>query len=348
MTNRLKAALLALLLLSFGPLAAAQIGEPTQALVAQLEEYGPRSSPDGLSFTAASDLTYSIRSGNGLTLAIRGAGVLNDANVRFLGALIGAASGYGEGIAGPVADFFRSQAAELAGSGEVAIEVMEYLMYVDVSAEEPRTVQVRLEPQRVSAERFGAAAHSLGPADARYVVREFTDFQCPFCAVFAAEGLPLIENELLPRGDVRFELHHFPLKSIHPNAVVAAEASECVALEAAAEAGPQAGEDAFWAFQHALFEEQGVWSDLPDPVNVFVAMADELGLPSAELATCVRSGLVGDAIEASYQAASQGLRITGTPTVFLNGFKVNDYRDPESYLKLMRLSDALDAEGASE
>lgn len=347
MTNRLAAALLALLLLSFTPLAGAQIGEPTQDLVAQLEEYAPKSSPDGLSFTAASDFTFSLRSGNGLTLAVSGAGPLNDANVRFLGALIGAASGYGEGIAGPVADFFRSQATELAGSGEVALEVMEYLMYADVSAEEPRTVQVRFEPQRISADRFAAAAHSLGPAEARYVVREFTDFQCPFCAVFAAEGLPLIESELLPRGDVRFELHHFPLKSIHPNAVVAAEASECVALEAAL-ADPQAGEDAFWAFQQALFEQQPAWSDLPDPVNAFVVMAAELGLPNAELAACVRGGRVSDAIEASFVAASQGLRITGTPTVFLNGFKVNDYRDLESYLKLMRLSDALETDDAAQ
>lgn len=347
MKNRLAAALLALLLFTFTSLAAAQIGEPTQDLVAQLEEYAPKSSPDRLSFTAASDFTYSIRSGNGVTLAVSGSGVLNDANVRFLGALIGAASGYGEGIAGPVADFFRSQAAELAGSGEVALEVMEYLMYVEVAAEEPRTVQVRFEPQRISADRFAAGAHSLGPADARYVVREFTDFQCPFCAVFAAEGLALIESELLPRGDVRFELHHFPLKSIHPNAVVAAEASECVALEAA-EASPQAGEDAFWAFQQALFEEQQAWSDLPDPVNTFVAMAGELGLPNAELATCLRSGRVGEAIEASYKTASQDLHITGTPTVFLNGFKVNDYRDLESYLKLMRLSDALEVEDAAQ
>lgn len=347
MKNRFAAALLALLLLSLTPLVAAQIGEPIPDLVAQLEDYGTKSSPDGLSFTAASDFTYSIRSGNDLTLAVSGSGLLNDANVRFLGALIGAASGYGDGIAGPVADFFRSQSAELAGNGEVAIEVMEYLMYVDVSAEEPRTVRVRFEPQRISADRFPAAAHSLGPADARYVVREFTDFQCPFCAVFAAEGLPVIDNELLPRGDVRFELHHFPLKSIHPNAVVAAEASECVALEAA-EAGAQAGEDAFWAFQHALFEEQRAWSDLPDPVSAFVAIAGELGLPNSELASCVRSGRVNDAIESSYQAASQGLRITGTPTVFLNGFKVNDYRDVESYLKLMRLSDAFEAEGPEQ
>lgn len=344
MIHRIAAALLLLISL---PLVTAQIGESTDAFTAQLKEYAPVSSPDGLSFIAANDFSYSIRSGNDLVLAVSGAGLLNDANIRFLGALIGVASGYGDGIAGPVADFFRSQAGELAGNGEVAIEVMEYLMYVDVSADEPRTVAVRFEPQQISADRFAAAAHSLGPADARYVVREYTDFQCPFCALFAEEGLALIESELLPRGDVRFELHHFPLKSIHPNAVVAAEAAECVALEAA-EASPQAGEDAFWAFQHALFQRQRAWSDLPDPVSMFVTIAADLGLPNVELASCVRSGRVGEQIEASFQAASQGLRITGTPTVFLNGFKVNDYRDLESYLKLMRLSDALEAEGSSQ
>src|SRR5690606_34118914 len=125
---------------------------------------------------------------------------------------------------------------------------------------------VRFEPQVVADELFGPAAHALGPADATYVVREFTDLQCPFCARFAEQGMPVV-RQLLERGDVRFEVHHFPLKSIHPNATVAAEASECVADEARSAGGAQAGEDAFWTFTDALYAQQQRWAQLPDPIQ---------------------------------------------------------------------------------
>jgi len=70
-------------------------------------------------------------------------------------------------------------------------------------------------------------------------------------------------------------------------------------------------------------------------------MAEELSLPNDNLATCLRSGEFTDLVEGAYRAASEGLLLTGTPTVFLNGLKVGDYGAVDNYLRLMRLSDAL-------
>lgn len=325
-------------LLALLPLASAQLGDAPAALLARLEAYAP--TPEGDGFVAAAGFRFEVDAVDDVSVAVRGDGALSDANVRFLGALIGAASGYGEGIAGPVADFFRTNGADLAGRGEVPIEVMEYVMFVDVAGTDPGTVSMRFEAQRVDPARFPSAVHSVGPADARYVVREFSDFQCPFCARYALEILPGIRDVLLARGDVRFELHHFPLKSIHPNAAVAAEASECVAEEA--------GEDAFWTFHDALFAQQDRWSSVADPVDTFVAMATERELPHDALASCLRMGRHGDAVEAAYQVASRELMLTGTPTVFVDGLKLGDYGDVEAYLRWMRLSDALAAMPSDE
>src|SRR5690606_33245056 len=154
-------------------------------------------------------------------------------------------------------------------------------------------------------------------------IRVFSDFQCPFCANFAANAMPIVESDLLVRGDVRFELHHFPLRGIHPNANVAAEASECVAAEA--------GEAAFWTYHDALFAQRERWAALTDPVETFVTMAQELSLPSENLGTCLRSGDYTDVVESAYRAAAEGLLLTGTPTVFLNGLKVGDYGQLENY-----------------
>ena len=324
--------------------ATAQLGFDPTTIVDQLGDYGLRQAEDG--HESASGFAFGIEESMGTAIAVEGEGDLTDANARFVGALIGAASGYGPGIASPVTDFFRTRTAELEGAGEVVVQVQEFLMMVEVTEGAPARVRVRFEPQSVPEELFGPPAHSLGPADAKYVVREFTDLQCPFCANFSAQGMPLV-RQLLERGDVRFEVHHFPLKSIHPNATVAAEAAECVAAEAGAAGGDQAGEDAFWTFTDALFVQQARWSRLPDPLEEFVAIAQESGLTADELPACVRSGRFSGLVEDSYRLAVQELGITGTPTVFVDGLKVGDYLSLESYERLMRLSDAIAAADAT-
>ena len=330
----------ALIALACACTALAQLGHEPATILDQLDVYGVRPAEAG--HESASGFAFAVEESLGVAVAVEGEGDLTDANARFLGALIGAASGYGSGIASPVTDFFRTRTAELAGAGEVVVQVQEYLMSVEVSAGAPERVRLRFAPQTVPEELFGPPAHALGPADARYVVREFTDLQCPYCANFAAQGMPLVRR-LLERGDVRFEVHHFPLKSIHPNATVAAEAAECVAAEAGAGGGAQAGEDAFWTFTDALFAQQARWSRLPDPLEEFVAIAQEAGLGASELPMCVRSGRFSALVEESYRVAAQELGLTGTPTVFVDGLKVGNYLDLASYERLMRLSDAMAA-----
>lgn len=328
----LRTAFAALLLLA-SPLALAALGDAPADIVAAVSAYEPARSDDG--FVAANDFQFSIAAEEGVATAVSGEAALTDANVRFLGALLGAASGYGNDIAGPIADFFRTRAVDLVGAGEVPIQVLEFDLKATVAGPAPGVLSFVFEPQRVDETLFPAATHVIGSPTASYVVRVFSDFQCPFCANFVATVMPELRQSLLARDDVRFELHHFPLRSIHPNANVAAEATECVAAEN--------GAAAFWSFHDALFAQQSRWSSLSDPVDTFVAVAAEQGLDTSALGACLRTGEFSAVVERAYTAASQSLLLTGTPTVFLNGLKVGDYSDVATYLRLMRLSDALEA-----
>ena len=319
------------LLLVVASSAFAALGDPPADIVSALASYQPQAVEDG--YRAANDFTFAVHSVDGVATSVSGEAALTDANVRFLGALLGAASGYGADIAGPIADFFRTRAADLIGAGEVPIQVLEFDLVATVIGPTPGVLSFRFEPQTIDEALFPATGHYLGSPDAPYVVRVFSDFQCPFCAGFVADVMPLLEEELLDRPDVRFELHHFPLRSIHPNASVAAEAAECVADEN--------GGAAFWSFHDVLFEQQARWASLVDPVDMFVTLAGEQGLATEALGMCLRSGTFSALVDDAYRAASQGLLLTGTPTVFLNGLKVGDYSELETYLRLMRLSDAL-------
>jgi len=328
--NPLRTAFAALVLLASAH-AFAGLGDAASDIVAAVASFEPQLADDG--YLAADDFRFTIESTAGVATAVTGEAALNDANVRFLGALLGAASGYGTDIAGPIADFFRTRAIDLVGAGEVPIQVLEFDLKATVAGPAPGVLSFVFEPQVVDASLFPAATHFIGSPTADYVIRVFSDFQCPFCATFVTAVMPELNRTLLLRDDVRFELHHFPLRSIHPNATVAAEAAECVADEN--------GEASFWTYHDALFDQQSRWSGLSDPVDTLVALAAEQGLATEELGACLRTGRFSGVVDSAYDAAAQGLLLTGTPTVFLNGLKVGDYSEIDTYLRLMRLSDAL-------
>jgi len=62
-----------------------------------------------------------------------------------------------------------------------------------------------------------------GSATAPVTVYEMSDFQCPFCKRQVDNTWPLLEKEYIATGKVRWIFINYPLVSIHPNAVPAAE-----------------------------------------------------------------------------------------------------------------------------
>lgn len=307
----------------------AQVGQPAENLVRSLGPYNLMQTGDG--YTFGDGFTFSAEKRGDAVYSVTGAGNLSDANLPFAADLIGAATGYGEAIAAPVKTFFEERVGELAGQGPVALPVQEYLLTLEVTGGDPYDVRFTVARPEVPAALFPAATHTLGPADATYVIREFSDFQCPFCAKFTAEALPAIKKELLTRGDVRFEYHHFPLQSIHANALAAAEAAECVTAVNTP--------DAFWTYHDALFERQKAWEGLSDPASYFVRLAQDVGLSANGVEACLANRTFAAEVTKAYETAGGTLGLGGTPTVFVNGFKVGDYTKLSSYLDLMKLVD---------
>ena len=87
--------------------------------------------------------------------------------------------------------------------------------------------------------------HVRGLASAQVVILEFSDVQCPYCAVFH----PTLQRILDDYGEkVRWVYRHYPIDSIHAQARPGAEASECV--------WEQKGDDGFWKFVDGVFKNQ--------------------------------------------------------------------------------------------
>jgi protein-disulfide isomerase len=163
-----------------------------------------------------------------------------------------------------------------------------------------------------------------GKQDAKLTIVEYSDFQCPACAAYQA---PL--NQLLADyEDVKLVYRHFPLVSIHPNALAASKASEA--------AGKQGK---FWEYHDVLFERQTEWGNERNPEQSFIGYAQELELDVEVFRTDMNSKEVEARVSRDIFAANR-LRLNSTPTVFMNGDKIalpRNYEDlariAEGYLK---------------
>ena len=145
-----------------------------------------------------------------------------------------------------------------------------------------------------------------GNAEAKVVVVEFSDYQCPYCAQ-AHSGL---EKQLLDRyGDrVQLVFKHLPLMKIHPWALKASIAAACGYLQ---------DPPAFWGIHDRRFENQKkiTVDNLRSQVEGF---ARETGLNPEEFLDCFDNERTRSVVEEDLKEARR-LKITSTPTFLING-----------------------------
>ena len=89
---------------------------------------------------------------------------------------------------------------------------------------------------------LNATDHILGAEHAAVSVVEYGDFECPNCKQAAPAVKMLLEHF---KGRVRVAFRNFPLEEVHPHALGAAEAAECVGAQGK-----------FWAMHDLLFDNQ--------------------------------------------------------------------------------------------
>lgn len=150
----------------------------------------------------------------------------------------------------------------------------------------------------------GDSVHRLGSGEV--VLVEFSDFQCPACQS-VQEPLKQILKKF--DGKVTFVYRHFPLISIHKNAMMAAYAAEAADLQGK-----------FWEFHDMLFEKQSEWSGLSDPRDKFGEYVAQIEIDIDKFKSDLESQVVKDRVAVDLLATTR-YRLSGTPTFFVNGVK---------------------------
>jgi protein-disulfide isomerase len=177
----------------------------------------------------------------------------------------------------------------------------------------PAAARAAAEPP-VAVVDDGFRGYTLGSDAAPVEVTEYSDFECPFCANFAAVQMPTIKQQLIATGKARWRYRDFPLPN-HQYSRFAAHAAQC--------AGEQGK---FWEMHDQLFYNHSWAQTGRNPAGLFRDFAKAAGVDLARYDACMEGGRYAARIEFSRQEGDQRM-VDGTPTFFVNGarLRANSY-----------------------
>jgi len=152
-----------------------------------------------------------------------------------------------------------------------------------------------------------------GSKDAKVVVVNFDDFECPFCSRMHQTLFPELLKEYGDR--VEFVYKDYPLTEIHPWATHAAVDANCLAAQ---------NNDAYWDFadhihanQREVNSEKGRDAQFAALDRLTLEQGQKHNLDQSKLQACVKAQNE-EAVKTSMHEA-EGVGVTATPTLFVNG-----------------------------
>jgi protein-disulfide isomerase len=162
---------------------------------------------------------------------------------------------------------------------------------------------------------------SKGPDNARVTIVEFSDFECPYCRKFADTVKQLTPAEM---EHIRIVFHHLPLQ-MHPWARAAAEGAACAQLQ---------NRDAFWSIHDQLFDHQTsiARDNIHRKLLEFAQNAKSLNFQQFQ--SCLDNQMSLGLVLRDLNLAEAN-SINGTPTLFINGERIQGVRDAAELRRLI-------------
>ena len=172
---------------------------------------------------------------------------------------------------------------------------------------------------------------AIGAAHAPIEIIEYASLACPHCAAWHAAVWDQLKANYIDTGKVRFVLREFP---------TAAPADIVLAEFQVARCGGASAADYFdrvaimMAAQQTIFSvrtREGIREQL-------VAMGARFGLTEPQVMACINDEAGAERFSRSTARGEQD--ITGTPSLFINGVRMDNPADWENYPALAQTLDA--------
>jgi len=160
-----------------------------------------------------------------------------------------------------------------------------------------------------------------GGKNAKVLIQEFSDFQCPFCKRVE----PTVQATEKEYGDkIKIVWRHMPLP-FHKNAPIAAEAAQ--------EVFAQKGSAAFWSFHDQVFNAEGADEARTDRPNL-EKIAQGLGVDMDKFKAALDGNKHKAKIDADAELGNKA-GINGTPAFVINGYYVSGAQPEAAFKKLI-------------
>lgn len=146
-----------------------------------------------------------------------------------------------------------------------------------------------------------SADHIIGNPNAKVIIVEYSDTECPYCISFHPTMQRII-SEYGKDSKVAWVYRHFPIASRHPKAHLEAQATEC--------ANKLGGNTKFWEYLNRLIEITP-GNDNLDPAEL-PKIAKTVGLDVTAFNKCLSSGEMKTVVDAGLASGSKA-GVNGTP-----------------------------------
>lgn len=150
---------------------------------------------------------------------------------------------------------------------------------------------------------IGRDEHILGNPNAKVVIVEYSDTECPFCKMFHSTMHQAIQQK---GNDVAWVYRHYPIAQLHPKAFHEAEATEC--------AWEQGGNETFWKYTDELYARTESNNKLD--VAELPKIAKDIGLDVPSFNNCLASGKYTAKVQSDLDNGSE-IGVNGTPSSFI-------------------------------
>ncbi len=169
--------------------------------------------------------------------------------------------------------------------------------------------------------------HFCGNPNAKIIVVEYTDFECPFCKQFHSTMVKLVAES---DGQIGWILRHYPIDELHSRARNEATASEC--------AFEQAGETGFWKYVNKIFATTSSNNSLPP--DMLPLIATDIGLDKTAFTACLSSDKFLSKISAD-EALGEDKGPIGTPNsrIIVGGKEVDELKGAVDFATLKAKTD---------
>jgi protein-disulfide isomerase len=204
--------------------------------------------------------------------------------------------------------------------GTVAVAGIAALVY---QMGKPNSVSIPVNVTVLAADTAGFRGYLIGADSAPVEISVFADYQCPACGQFENVQWPVVQQQLISTGLVRWRYRDFPL-DMHPHARLAAHAAACAA-----------DQGKFWEMHERLYQNQGEWSAARNAAGTFSDYAKALGLDGGAYDACMKSAKFAGRIQASVDEGNK-LGVNGTPTFLIGGRLYQDILGSDSLRSMVR------------